>query len=349
MNQQEFFLANAVDGLLTDEQMAQMLDLPEGDTGHKPESEVPDPASTTTEAAAGVETSAKDGEQAGQTQDNQDGEGDDKTPKVILAKDGVHTIPYDKLVQARQGEQNWKTKAEATEAALQAAQAQLAELQAQAQARADAGAAPTKTDNAVAQATAAIEQGVDPAIFGDFSEEAMVKGIQKLVQMGVEQALAPIRGELSKTVEPLKKQAELTETQAHYKTIYDAHPDADSLVESKELADWIGKQPSFVRDGYARVLTEGSAQQVVELFTAFKDATGKATATPEASGAAAAAKAAIANAKQPAPISLSEIPAGSMAHHDEASAMLDMSSANLLTKFDGKSPEQIAEMLNRVL
>ncbi|MCT2416064.1 hypothetical protein MNU23_30780, partial [Pseudomonas aeruginosa] len=68
-------------------------------------------------------------------------------------------------------------------------------------ARATAGEAPTSQDNQLAAAQAAMDQGVDPAIFGDFSEEALAAGIQKLIDAKVEarvsalvdQKLAPIQ------------------------------------------------------------------------------------------------------------------------------------------------------------
>lgn len=332
--QQEYFLAHQVNGELTDEQMAELLALPEGDTGFTPESGEPDAASEETAAADPVDKSNPEpapGDKQVETEAAAEPE------PVLLAKDGKHTIPYEKLVEAREAEKHWKALAEST-------QAQLAELQAQAQARADQGQAPTATDNAVAAATAAIESGVDPEIFGDFSEAALAKGIQKLVDLQVEQRLAAIKGELAQVVEPLKATQAKTAAEAHYQAIYSAHPDADSIAESKELADWIAKQPTFARTAYTQALQQGTTQDVIELFSAFKQATGN-TAAPAKVDAATAAKAAIAKVQQPPPTSLSEIPAGAAAPHDEAGAMLEMSSASLLTKFDGKSPEQIEAML----
>jgi len=351
MNQHEFYQAHQVDGQLTEAQMAQLLMLPEGDTSTTLESNEPAVASEAKPTDTPVENASEKPAEAGQASDQAAAAADDdKSPKVLLAKDGVHTIPYEKLVEARQGEQHWKSQAEAAQAAAQAAQAQLQALQQAADQRAASGTAPTATDSAVAAATAAIENGVDPSVFGDFSAEDLTKGIQKLVQMGVEQATASLRGELSQVVKPIQEDAETKAREAHFAAIHTAHPDADSIAESAELAAWMKAQPSFVRTSYERVLTHGTADQVVELFTAFKDATGKtAAATPPKVDVAAAAQAAIANAKTSVPTSLSEIPAGSPAHHDEASAMLEMSGASLLGKFAGKSPEQIQEMLSRVL
>ncbi len=69
-----------------------------------------------------------------------------------------------------------------------------------AQERKDSGEAPTTQDNQANIAQQAIDQGVDPAIFGDFSEKDLAAGIQKLVnsqvstlvQQQLQTALAPI-------------------------------------------------------------------------------------------------------------------------------------------------------------
>jgi len=53
-------------------------------------------------------------------------------------------------------------------------------------------------------------------------------------------------------------------------------------------------------------------------------------------------------AKAEVPASLSDIP-GSEAHHDTGEAMVEMSPTALMDKFEGKSQEQIEELLTRVL
>jgi len=333
--QSEFFLANAVNGELTDAQMLQMMNLPEGDTSALLEGGLP-------EAAANADTNA-DGTQAKTDEVKNDAAPPDPDPAkaVVLAKDGVHTIPYEKLAEAREGEKHWKAQAEA-------AAAELAALRAQAEQRAAAGEAPTQTDAAVATAQAAIAQGVDPAIFGDFSEEALAQGIQKLVDMRVQEQVSAALG---KALAPLKEQQETQAVNSHFSAIYKAHPDADSIAESKELADWVNAQPSFARAGYQAVLQNGTTEQVIEFFDQFKQATGKATQQPTDGkpDVAAAAQAALAKAKAQVPTSLSEIPAGAKAHHDEAEALMEMSDSNALNSFMGKSPEQIRALLERAL
>lgn len=348
----EFY--QSLDGELTPEQVAQLLELgDEGDTaGKKPaDTDAAPDASTGKEgqAAAGdadtngneqEQDGGNDGQQAAGQADGANTAGATSEPDpantVILAKDGKHTISYDKLVEARNGEKTWKAAAEA-------AQAQLADLQAQAQARADAGQAPTKVDNQAAIAQAAIDQGVDEGLFGDFSEEALAKGIAALVKQQVAASVAPLEQKLA----PIQQKQATDANTSHYNAIYEAHPDADSIVESKELADWIASQPSFVRDGFNGVLTKGTTTQVIELFDTFKKATGTAQQpASDAAKVAAAAKAAVAKAPTEPPASLTDFPGGRAGATSRTDAMADMDAVQLLGEMDSMTPEQLERYLN---
>ena len=315
MNQAEFYEANQVDGALTNEQTMQMLGLPEGDTP-KGDSSVPD-ADDGKGAAAEV---AKVEEQ----------------PTVILAKDGVHTIPFEKLTEARAGEQHWKSVAEQAQQALEALKSAPA-----------ATAAPAKAE----EAQPAAPQGEQDVDFGDYSDEAIRKGVQKLVDIKTDAIRAEMEAKLNKVMAPIQQSEAEQATDKHFSTIATAHPDFESVVVSKEMNDWIEKQPSFLRPGFRAVIEQGTAPQVVELLDAYKSSTGK-PAAPTGTGkpadsVVAAAQAAIAKAQAAPPSSLSEIPSGSMAQHDPAGAVLEMSTASLMNMFDGKSPEQIKTLLNR--
>lgn len=326
--QAEFFQTNAIDGKLTPQQAAELLELPMGDTSAQLDNGgVPSSTPAATNPNGDV--------QAGNGDTNNGALSPELDPAntVILAKDGKHTIGYEKLVEAREGEKHWKAQYDAT-------QQRLAALEAAASERAAAGVAPTQADNQAAAATAAIAQGVDPEIFGDFSEEALAAGIQKLVDQRVSAALAPLQQKQAKDA-----------TSEHYSAIYDAHPDADSIAESKELADWIGSQPSFVRDGYQAVLAKGSTAQIVELFDSFKQAAG---ITPAAAAAStdvkAAAKAALARASAGAvPVSLSDIPGGRPAATSQFEALDQMSGPALLDAMESMSAVQREAFLNRQL
>lgn len=323
--QAEYFQANAVDGDLTDAQMAELLALPEGDTASLfADSGKPDPAPEPKQAA-----------QAASTPDQP--VATEQAP-TLLAKDGVHTIPYERLAEAREAEKHWKAQAEA-------AKQQLAQLQAEAAQRAAAGQAPTATDKATATAAAAIDAGVSPELFGDFSEEAIAAGVQKLVDARV----AAIEAKLATALQPLQAKAQMSEAEKHFAAIAAAHPDAESLAESAELKSWINRQPSFVRQGFEAVLTQGTTEQVIEMFDAFKAANGKTQPPTAAQNAAATAQAVIAKAQTAGPASLSDIPGSAAGPTDEMEAMRQMSANDLLGKLHGKTPEQIEALMARLL
>ena len=309
-----------------------------GDTGTTPED---DGAPTTvSDADKGAEPKSEPVQPAAK-------EELDPANAVILAKDGKHHIPYSKLEEARQAEQ-------AARAAAKAAQDELAALRAQAEQRAAAGVAPTAADNASAIVQKALESGeVDPAIFGDFSEEAMAKGIATLVSQGLTQGFTALRQELA----PITAQHQMSEVEKHYGAIYQAHPDADSVVESQELDSWINSKPSFVRDAYRAVLDpqgQGTAAQVIELFDTFKKETGATKAAPAPAPSVdpkAAAKAAIAAAQPAVPTSLSDFPGGRAGPTSFTDRMASMSEVELFNAVNtGEiSQAQLNDYLNRTL
>lgn len=330
-------------GDLTPQQAAQLLHMGDttGDTGGAPSPELSSgpaaaPAPNEGQNTPATKTPATD--ESNLTAEN----------AVVLAKDGVHTISYDKLVQARDAARTAQTEAQALASQLEAANQKLAELQAQAQARADAGQAPTQTDANAAAAQAAVDAGIDPAIFGDFSPEAMAKGVAQLVQAQVAASMANIDAKLK----PIEQQNAQSAQEAHLAAIYGAHADADSIVESQEFAAWKDAQPSVVRAALDQVLDKGSASQVIEVFDAFKAASGQAKPnnTPAASAGqvspAEAAKAAIAKAAPPIPASLSDIPGGRIATTNVSEAMETMSPAEQYRAAMNMTPEQREAWLN---
>lgn len=360
MNIDELIQEGTADGgSLSPQQAAEILRLAiQGDTGEEPEKGGAPATSdgdekTSSQAVQAPENDASKANDEGKgTQEIQpDPKTGDPDNPVILAKDGVHTIAYDKLVEARAAAQDWKSRAEE-------AQARIAQLQSEASARAKAGEAETRTDANLETAKAAIEAGVDADLFGDFSPEALAAGVNKLLDQRLDQRMGErIESALAKIDEKLKPiEARSAEdaAKAHFDAIYAKYPDADSIVESQELADWIGKQPSYAQQAIANVLQQGSSQQVIELFDQFKAATGKAqTAAPTDTTPKVdpkeAAKAAIAKAQPAVPASLSDIPGGTPAAGSEDAALANLSGPELLAAIQQRnwSAAQIEAFLNR--
>lgn len=344
---QEFDYSN-INGALTPEQALQALGLGEGDTSTMLENS----GAPATTPAPDDKTATDGDDKAKGTPDTAAGASEDKgvpataasaedpAKAVVLARDGKHTIPYETLVKHREGEQHWKAQAEA-------AQQQLADLQAQAQARAEAGQAPTKTDNLAAQAQAALDAGADANLFGDFSEAALAAGIQKLIDQKV---AAQVEARVAQALQPLQAKQQKDAAAEHYDAIYSKHPDADSIAQSVEFKAWVDAHPSAVRNAYWALFdpkTGGTASEIVEVFDAFKGADASKTTTTAAADPKAVASAAVAGAKSTPPASLSVIPGGHAAGAATLDRTADMSGPEMFAATANMSPEQIEAWLNR--
>lgn len=344
---QDFLDSTDIDGPLSPEQAAALMALAMGDTGANASDTGGLPGTTT-------ETEDKPDPDDGQDKDKgtTEPEGSEKQP-VLMAKDGVHTIDYQKLVDARQGEQHWKAQAEALQVAKDAAEQELASLRAAAQARADAGAAPTEQDKLVKAADAAIAGGADVSLFGDFSEEALAKGID----LRVEQLLAQrLDAAVSKAIKPLQerheqslKAQEQAAADTHRDAVLAAHPDAVSIYQSKELQTWLAAKPGYEQTAIRGVLDSGETADLIAVFDRYKAEAGlKPAAAPAAPDLKAAAKAAVEKAAPAVPASLSGIPggrSGATGVHEQLDAM--DAQALGAAMLNGMSPEAIERFLNR--
>lgn len=321
---EKFYLDHQdADGNLTDAQTAQMLalDPSQGDTGTElPEDDEPDIVAEQPEAKSPPETLPAEAAQP-------------EPEPVVLAKDGVHTIPFEKLEEARQQAQHWARVAAEKDA-------EIARL---------AAAVQAPTQPAPEETT---EPTGDDVTFGDYSDEAMKKGVQAVAAAEIAKAVAAINAKFEPVLAPIKEQAQNAALEAHFKALTDANPDHNEIVTGQPLQDWIEKQPSFVRDQYKVVFERGTADQVIELVSTFKSQSGIGQTNAAATAAAAAQKAkdVIANAKVARPTSLTDIPAGSAAHHDEAEAIREMTSTGLMSKFSAiNDPSKILAQLDRLV
>ena len=269
---------------------------------------------------------------------------DDEKPAPIASKSGEYTIPYEKLTSARTERDQYRAEAAQLReqlASLTAAQASnFAAVQQQAQTRADAGQAPTQADSNLAVAQAAAAQGVDVAIFGDFSEEGIANGVAQLVAQMEARANARVEAALA----PLREREAQSAVSAHQQAIYGDHPDADEVYESSQFKAWMGNQPSYARAAIEYTLANGTAQQVVEVFSTFKGATGKGTPADAVSKA-------LAKAQQQPPMSLSDLPGAAASGNGDAErvAALAGDPAALLDFMAGLSPEKQNRLMNSVV
>lgn len=232
----------------------------------------------------------------------------EEAEKVIQAKDGKHTIPYEKLTQAREAERAAKAEAEELRKQLEALK------------KSDTG----KTEEQKADDS-------DKSLFGDLSDEDLKKGVDKLVAERLKDYDATLRQQ---------KAAE-----EHYRQIYSAHPDADSIVESKELKEWLDAQAPIVRKAFNDALSNGTTQDVIEAFDMFKNSTAKKDAAPEDNAIKQKEQKQPPAAKKSIPNTLSDIPSGR--DHSASENPLDSLSGNALAdKLAGMSELEIEKFLN---
>lgn len=265
---------------------------------------------------------------------NDDVEGE----KVVLARDGVHTIPYEKLVEARERDR-------VSQEALAAANAELEILRKQNQT--PATVAPTQQEQDIETAQAAIDAGVNPDYFGDFSEEALAEGINKLID---ERVKAQVDAQVAQALQPMQAREQESAEAAHYRTIYEAHQDIDSILESGEFETWKGAQPSYIQSALDGVLKQGTAEQVVELLNNYKQSTNSTPAAdagkPSTDDLKAKAREAIKNTAPAIPASLSDIPGGHKGALDIREQMDAMSGIELVEAMADWSPEKREQYLN---
>lgn len=269
---------------------------------------------------------------------NDSSDDDVEGEKVVLARDGVHTIPYEKLVEARERDR-------VSQEALAAANAELEILRKQAQT--PATVAPTQQEQDIETAQAAIDAGVNPDYFGDFSEEALAEGIKRLVNADV---AAQVKAQVAEALKPMQAKEQESAAEAHMRTIYEAHQDADSIVESSEFEAWKVSQPTYIQAALDGVLTQGTAEQVVELLNNFKQSTTSTPAAdagkPSSDDLKAKAREAIKNTAPAIPASLSDIPGGHKGALDIREQMDAMSGIELVEAMADWSPEKREQYLN---
>ena len=304
-----------------------------------------DGAGTAVDAAAagGAGTGADEKQQEQKT-------GDEPAGAPIASKSGSYTIPYEKLAEARDRAKTLEGENETLRAQLAELtakqQANLASAESSAQARADAGAAQTQADQNLNTAKAAMEQGVDASLFGDFSEEGIAKGIATLMGSLREELRAELREEAARELKPLKEREAKEAADGHYGAIYAKHPDANEIVQSVEFNAWVKSLPSFQRNAVAAVFdTEqgGTAEQVIEVFDTFKAQTGKASAP------AAQDKGKAPEVQRRVPNSLSEM--SGEQHQDIAQQVMASAgtdNAALLERMQDMTPEQIERVMNAI-
>ena len=250
---------------------------------------------------------------------------------VLLAKDGKHIIPFERLQEMTEKAAQWESFARE--------QAALVESLKQAKAE-DAETGGTKAQEAVM----AEYKGEFPEVFED------LKGhIQSMINAGVSAKMTELEARLNDTIAPMQQTAHNNAMDAHFNAIKSAISDFDQLVESGAVQDWIKTQPSYVQKAANAVLEQGTASEVIELFSNYKASLPNKQSVPSKYDLNAKANAVIAKAKAKTPTSLTDVPSGTSAAIDDDAAEAGMTAQQLFAKYQGMPPEKILRSIARAI
>lgn len=129
--------------------------------------------------------------------------------------------------------------------------------------------APTLT--AEQQATVDALRESNPEVF------SVIETLRNHDRQGMEvqfaQALALLGHNVNKALQPLAKSAEDIAYDRHMSALRGAHSDYDAVVD--KIPDWIKTQPKLVQKALQDVYNGGTTEQMLELVTQFKEATGQ--------------------------------------------------------------------------
>lgn len=314
-----------IDGALTPEQAAQVLDLPqEGDTA--PVADLADAPASAPAPVAAEETTTTTTDPDPETKP--DPEADPEAEPAILAKDGKNLIPFEKLAEARESAK--RAAAERDEAIRRAE-----ELQA-------------KLDAAGKEPATKPEEGITIADLRRERYNALLDGdLERAIQLEekIEDAVQAQRQQVETAAAAFARVAQ--EAKVKYPALDLEHEQAD-----KDAIDFVVlKRDALIVQG--KPAHEALAKAVEQAAKLFRWSDGQATAptpTPDPKAAAAAAAAAIAQAKAPVPASLSAIPGGKPGALSALEQMAGKASGpELLQVMENMTPEQIEAFLNRSL
>lgn len=101
------------------------------------------------------------------------------------------------------------------------------------------------------------------------AQQLRIKELEEKFTKLLTESESRIKGELA----PVTKTVQDVAQDRFLNTIYAVHADAADLLP--EVDKWIATQPQFLQAAYNATLENGNAQDVIDLYTTFKGATGR--------------------------------------------------------------------------
>ena len=256
---------------------------------------------------------------------------------VVLTKDGAHTIPFSVLEAERQRARDLEQQLLALQAAKPQDAADAAPTGVAVGANEDLKQLFAERDDALYSGDTEKAAELNMKIFDVQQELATRAAIERIDARNAEQAAKSAEQQMqlqaSANAEAVGKKYSFLDFQSEK-----ANHEAIDLV--------VAQRDRLVSQGvpFAEAILQ-AAEKVAPLFVQRTTTTAPEAKTDAASRAAEV----IAKAKTQVPTSLSSVPAGASAHHDEGEAIRNRSGLSLLSTFEGKSADDILKLMSRVI
>ena len=140
--------------------------------------------------------------------------------------------------------------------------------------KAEAGAGKSTTDKGGKEA---LPNEEDDLILEEFIEEfpSLEKPMKILATKIARELVESQMSTITPTLTQVQETVESNAIDEHLGKITQAHSDWRQIHKSGALKTWISKQPNFMQPGLNKVVENGSAEDIIELFTAYKKGTGQ--------------------------------------------------------------------------
>lgn len=256
---------------------------------------------------------------------------------VVLTKDGAHTIPFSVLEAERQRARELEQQLQALQAVKPQDVANAAPTGVAVGANEDLKQLFAERDDALYSGDTEKAAELNMKIFDVQQELATRAAIERIDARNAEQAAKSTEQQMqiqaSANAEAVGKKYSFLDFQSEK-----ANHEAIDLV--------VAQRDRLVSQGvpFAEAILQ-AAEKVAPLFVQRTTTTAPEAKTDAASRAAEV----IAKAKTQVPTSLSSVPAGASAHHDEGEAIRNRSGLSLLSTFEGKSADDILKLMSRVI
>lgn len=332
-----YFEQNAVDGVLPEDAMARLLVGDMGETATAEAGETPEPAPA--EEQEPEQQPASDPEGEGKP----DEQAADEVP-VILAKDGKNTIPYDKLIEARD-------EAKAAKAANQALMQEMESIKAQIEAmNKPAEEKPPQTPVVdLEDLEQQYQEALDEA---DSAKALQLRGqinaeLKRIAKAEAVSEFEALQSERQRAAEAKSAQQLLDDAAVDIAKQYPELDMAGEAADKEKIAEVV-EYRDFLISSKGIPAHEALKKSALRVMGEPKSKEQKQTESDiSAQGKAAQVKEP--QVKQRTPTTMSDIPAGTVPHHDELEAMSQMSNTAMLGKFMSMDPAKIMETIGRLV